>query len=140
MTKFDLVTKELVATHVFSDINMCREDEVYSFVKGRTIVSLGTRTATTIVGNVYKVFDSSVESFKYLFLLGVARQNPCWCYPVDKEEAVERAMTNALIDPVLTMKLDAPVEYEQFDNLCQTFIEDFQTKKLILTEEEKYGA
>ena len=62
MRQFTMSTKELIRTYSFNDIYCNRNDEVRKIVKGRTIVELGTRVATCFVGNLYKVYASSVES------------------------------------------------------------------------------
>lgn len=135
MTKFDMSTKELVRSYSYSDIYTNRNDERVSVVKGRTIVELGTRTATTFVGNLYKVFDSSVKSYKYLLLVGVARQSQYCNTPVDEEEAVERAAENAQINPVLTYIVEQEFNDDYFIDLCIVMTEIMPTK-FILTDEE----
>jgi hypothetical protein len=136
MTKFDMSTKELVRSYSYNDIYTNRNDERVSVVKGRTIVELGTRTATTFVGNLYKVFDSSVKSYKYLLLVGVARQSQYCNTPVDEEEAVERAAENAQINPVLTYIVEQEFNDDYFMDLCIVMTEIMPTK-FILTDEEK---
>jgi len=135
MTKFDMSTKELVRSYSYNDIYTNRNDERVSVVKGRTIVELGTRTATTFVGNLYKVFDSSVKSYKYLLLVGVARQSQYCNTPVDEEEAVERAAENAQINPVLTYIVEQEFNDDYFMDLCIVMTEIMPTK-FILTDEE----
>lgn len=135
MTKFDMSTKELVRSYSYNDIYTNRNDERVSVVKGRTIVELGTRTATTFVGNLYKVFDSSVKSYKYLLLVGVARQSQYCNTPVDEEEAVERAAENAQINPVLTYIVEQEFNDDYFIDLCIVMTEIMPTK-FILTDEE----
>lgn len=135
MTKFDMTTKELVRSYSYNDIYTNRNSERVSVVKGRTIVELGTRTATTFVGNLYKVFDSSVKSYKYLLLVGVAQQSQYCNTPVDEEEAVEKAAENAQINPVLTYIVEQEFNDDYFMDLCIVMTE-IMPIKFILTDEE----
>ena len=91
MQNLDMTTKELVKTFVYDDINSNRQVQKQNVVNGRTVIELGTRPATVFVGNLYKVFDLNVKSFKYLLMVGVARQNVNWNKPINKEQAEELA-------------------------------------------------
>jgi hypothetical protein len=53
-------TKEFVTSFSYNDIYTNRNADRKTVVKGRTVIELGTRTATSFVGNLYRVFDSSV--------------------------------------------------------------------------------
>ena len=90
-------TKEFVTSFSYNDIYTNRNADRKTVVKGRTVIELGTRTATSFVGNLYRVFDSSVKSYKYLLLVCVAKQSPYWNYPIEVEEAEELAAINAQI-------------------------------------------
>ena len=137
MDNLCMSTKELIKTYSFNDIYNNRNDEHVKTVKGRTVIELGTRTATSFVGNLYRVFDSSVKSYKYLLLVGVAKQSPYWNYPIEVEEAEELAAINAQIKPMLKLVLDEPIENEDyFIDLCIVLTELMPTK-FILTDEEK---
>ena len=136
MRQFNMSTKELIRTYSFNDIYCNRNDEVRKIVKSRTIVELGTRVATCFVGNLYKVYDSSVESFKYLLLVGVARQNPDYDSPVEVEEAEEAAALNAQLFPVLTYIVDKPFDDDYFTDLC-IVMRQMMPVKFIKTLEEK---
>ena len=114
MQNLDMTTKELVKTYVYDDINSNRQVHKQNVVNGRTVIELGTRPATVFVGNLYKVFDLNVKSFKYLLMVGVARQNVNWNKPINKEQAEELAMINCLTNPFAQIVLDEPISNEDF--------------------------
>lgn len=136
MRQFDMSSKELVRTYYYDDIHTNRSSERRSVIKGRTVIELGTRTAASFVGNLYRVFDSSVNNFKYLLLVGVARQNPEYDSAISVEEAAEAAALNAQICPVLTYIVEEPFNEDYFYDLCIVMTEIMPTK-FILTDEEK---
>lgn len=136
MDNLCMSTKELVMSYSYNDIHTDRRAERTSVVKGRTVIELGTRTATSFVGNLYRVFDSSVKSFKYLLLVGVARQNPLYDQPISETEAEELAAVNAQIKPIMTLVVDEVFDEDYFIDLCIVLTEIMPTK-FILTDEEK---
>ena len=136
MTSFDLLTKELVRTYTFNDIYCNRNDELRKVIKGRTIIELGTRIATTFVGNLYKVYDSSVKSFKYLLLVGVARQNQEYDSAITVEEAEEAAALNCFENPILRYYVEEPFSEDYFTDLC-IVMREMMPVKFIKTPEEK---
>ena len=75
-------------------------------------------------------------SFKYLLLVGVARQNPLYDQPISETEAEELAAVNAQIKPIMTLVVDEVFDEDYFIDLCIVLTEIMPTK-FILTEEEK---
>lgn len=136
MGQYNLSTKEWVRSYAFNDIYTNRNDERRKVIKGRTTIELGTRIATSFVGNLYRVFDSSVESFKYLLLVGVARQNPEYDSPIAVEEAEEVAAINSLLNPVLTYIVDEVIDDDHFLDLC-IVMREMMPKIFVKTPEEK---
>jgi hypothetical protein len=136
MGQYNMSTKELVRSYSFNDIYTNRNDERRKVIKGRTTIEVGTRIATSFVGNLYRVYDSSVESYKYLLLVGVARQNPDYDSPVEVEEAEEAAALNAQLVPVLTYAVDKPFDDDYFTDLC-IVMRQMMPVKFIKTPEEK---
>lgn len=136
MGQYNLSTKEWVRSYAFNDIYTNRNDERRKVIKGRTTIELGTRIATSFVGNLYRVFDSSVESFKYLLLVGVARQNPEYDSPIAVEEAEEVAAINSLLNPVLTYVVDEVIDDDHFLDLC-IVMREMMPKIFVKTPEEK---
>lgn len=115
------MTKELIRTFDWSDYKEDREYETEERVMGRTYVKLGQYTATTLVGNLYKVDDPSEKSFNYLLLVGVARQHPN-DRAVTYKEGVETANVNANVSPVITMKLQNPIEWDDFVSIAHVYV------------------
>ena len=68
--------KEFVRSYYYSDMKQQRFHVKRDIVNGRLCERFGTHTATTVILNMYKVYDPSVKSSKYVYLGGVARQHP----------------------------------------------------------------
>lgn len=134
-------TKELIKTYTYDDIYADRRDERVKVVKGRTVIELGTRAATSFVGNLYRVYDYSVKSYKQLLLVGVAKQ------PLDngngefEETIYEEAMENAWVDPMVKIVLDdiedsrVPINEDYFIDLC-IVLSEMMNIRLLMTDEE----
>ena len=134
-------TKELIKTYTYDDIHTDRRDERVNVVKGRTVIELGTRAATSFVGNLYRVYDYSVKSYKQLLLVGVAKQ-PLDGGGIDFEDSMyERAAENAWIDPMVKIVLDdvedstVPINEDYFMDLC-IVLSEMMKVELLLTDEE----
>ena len=141
MDNLCMSTKELIRTYVYDDVHTNRNDERVKVVKGRTVIELGTRAATSFVGNLYRVYDYSVKSYKQLLLVGVAKQ------PLDsgctefEEVMYEEAMENAWVDPMVKIVLDdvedstVPINEDYFMDLC-IVLSEMMPVHLLLTDEE----
>ena len=134
-------TKELIKTYTYDDIHTDRRGERVKVVKGRTVIELGTKAATSFVGNLYRVYDYSVKSYKQLLLVGVAKQ------PLDngngefEETIYEEAMENAWVDPMVKIVLDdiedskVPINEDYFIDLC-IVLSEMMNVRLLMTDEE----
>lgn len=141
MDNLCMSTKELIKTYTYDDIHADRRDERVKVVKGRTVIELGTRAATSFVGNLYRVYDYSVKSYKQLLLVGVAKQ------PLDngngefEETIYEEAMENAWVDPMVKIVLDdiedsrVPINEDYFIDLC-IVLSEMMNVRLLMTDEE----
>ena len=141
MDNLCMSTKELIKTYTYDDIYADRRDERVKVVKGRTVIELGTRAATSFVGNLYRVYDYSVKSYKQLLLVGVAKQ------PLDngngefEETIYEEAMENAWVDPMVKSVLDdiedsrVPINEDYFIDLC-IVLSEMMNVRLLMTDEE----
>ena len=141
MDNLCMSTKELIKTYAYDDIHTDRRDERVNVVKGRTVIELGTRAATSFVGNLYRVYDYSVKSYKQLLLVGVAKQ------PLDngngefEETIYEEAMENAWVDPMVKIVLDdiedsrVPINEDYFIDLC-IVLSEMMKVRLLMTDEE----
>ena len=141
MDNLCMSTKELIKTYTYDDIHTDRKGERVNVVKGRTVIELGTRAATSFVGNLYRVYDYSVKSYKQLLLVGVAKQ------PLDngngefEETIYEEAMENAWVDPMVKIVLDdiedsrVPINEDYFIDLC-IVLSEMMNVRLLMTDEE----
>lgn len=134
-------TKELIKTYTYDDIHTDRRDERTNVVKGRTVIELGTRAATSFVGNLYRVYDYSVKSYKQLLLVGVAKQ-PLDGGGIDFEDSMyEKAAENAWVNPMVKIVLDdvedstVPINEDYFMDLC-IVLSEMMKVELLLTDEE----
>lgn len=141
MDNLCMSTKELIKTYTYDDIHTDRRDERVNVVKGRTLIELGTRAATSFVGNLYRVYDYSVKSYKQLLLVGVAKQ-PLDGGGIDFEDSMyEEAMENAWINPIVKIVLDdvedstVPINEDYFMDLC-IVLSEMMKVELLLTDEE----
>ena len=139
MECLDMSTKELIKTYYYTDIFCNRADERMHVVKGRTLIELGTRTATSFVGNLYRVYDYSVKSYKQLLLVGVAKQNTDDRMHDELEGVLEeKASVNAWVKPSLKLILDTdgePFNEDYFLDLC-IVIRELMPMEFLLTDEE----
>ena len=141
MDNLCMSTKELIKTYTYDDIHTDRRGERVKVVKGRTVIELGTKAATSFVGNLYRVYDYSVKSYKQLLLVGVAKQ------PLDngngefEETIYEEAMENAWVDPMVKIVLDdiedsrVPINEDYFIDLC-IVLSEMMKVRLLMTDEE----
>ena len=141
MDNLCMSTKELIKTYTYDDIHTDRRDERVNVVKGRTLIELGTRAATSFVGNLYRVYDYSVKSYKQLLLVGVAKQ-PLDGGGIDFEDSMyEEASENAWINPMVKIVLDdvedstVPINEDYFMDLC-IVLSEMMKVELLLTDEE----
>ena len=141
MDNLCMSTKELIKTYTYDDIHTDRRDERTNVVKGRTVIELGTRAATSFVGNLYRVYDYSVKSYKQLLLVGVAKQ-PLDGGGIDFEDFMyEEAAENAWINPMVKIVLDdvedstVPINEDYFMDLC-IVLSEMMKVELLLTDEE----
>ena len=141
MDNLCMSTKELIKTYTYDDIHTERKGERVNVVKGRTVIELGTRAATSFVGNLYRVYDYSVKSYKQLLLVGVAKQ-PLDGGGIDFEDSMyEEAAENAWINPMVKIVLDdvedstVPINEDYFMDLC-IVLSEMMKVELLLTDEE----
>ena len=130
----DFLTKELVATYDYTDFNVDRRDSTEVISYGRTYLKLGTRTATCVVANLYKLCTPSDNSFNYVALIGISRQHPC-DVKITKEEGLEKAQINARISPIATIQFDHKVSYHEIKPILEGILYS-QTKRFVNTRQE----
>lgn len=130
----DYSNKTFVRSFTYSNLKedrrICKKEVIF----GRTYIKHGIMCATTMVCDCWKVFDPSVEQFKYVYLAGVARQHPndiCVKYA----DGVELAHQNAMMNPVMTLVYDRPVEYEFIEGMMELYVSQLP-QQMVRTNKE----
>lgn len=133
---FTIRTKKLVDEFVVSDIHTDRSCEKETVLdNGRRAVMKGTYCASTFVGKLYKMNGPSKNPLeRYVLFVGVARQNPM-DNRQDEDLAVEMAAENAMVNPIMTIKLPNVITGEDFARFVSPYL-DAMPIKLILTSKQ----
>lgn len=129
-------TKELVCSYDWSDVKDERQMTVSEIINGREVIKLGRYCATSAVADIYELNDcSSDEPFKYLMLIGIARQHPNET-SVSRKVGVDIAATNAKVNPIITMKFQTIPCYCFVAGLIENYVE-CMPKHFVRTAQEK---
>ena len=118
----DFLTKDLLKTFYFTTINNERMDYKELVVNGRTYYKFGKYQAVTMVGNLYKVYDPDVESFKYMLMVGVAKQHPR-DLKITKKEGFEIANEKAYACPSIVIEVSSKFDVNAFYGLAENYID-----------------
>ena len=102
---------------------------------GRTYNKIGQETASTVVGNIYKIFDPSLKLNKYLMIVGVARQHPN-DNVAKRDIGVEIASENAMMSPKATIEFDRLISLDEFKEFAKMYISTFNTE-FVRTADER---
>ena len=134
MQSLDFLRKDLVETFYFTNVNDNRTYANREIVNGREVDVRGQVCATTLIGLLYRVYDPSVESYKYILHVGVANQGNADVV-VDVDEEYEEAYINALMNPQIQYVIGD--DYTSFDwKVFSLAILSTQPKRFVLTDEE----
>lgn len=134
MQSLDFLRKDLVETFYFTNVNDNRTYVNREIVNGREVDVRGQVCATTLIGLLYRVYDPSVESYKYILHVGVANQDNADAV-VDVDEEYEEAYINALMNPQIQYVIGD--DYTSFDlKVFSLAILSTQPKRFVLTDEE----
>lgn len=133
---FTIRTKKLVDEFVVSDIHTDRSCEKETVLdNGRRAVMKGTYCASTFVGKLYKMNGPSENPLeRYVLFVGVARQNPI-DNRQDEDLAVEMAAENAMVNPIMTIKLPNAISGNDFARFVSPYLDSMPTK-FILTSKQ----
>lgn len=116
----DFLRKDLIRTFSYTNINEYRCMEKQVVVNGRTYVKLGQSQAVTMVGNLYKCWDPIVKSYKYVLMVGVAKQHPR-DLKITKQEGYSIANEKAYASPSIVMEVTKDFGKEQFKYLAMCY-------------------
>lgn len=132
--RYDFLTKNLIRTFDWNDLGCDRSISEEVCINGRKYLKTGVATSTTVVGNLYLVYDRSVKQNKYVLLVGIARQHPNELR-VKRNEGIEIANLKCLDTPVMQIELDHEISWDEFRELAEWYVVN-QTPKFIKTKEE----
>ena len=135
---FTISTKKLIDEFVVSDIHNDRSCEKETVLdNGRRAVMKGTYCASTFVGKLYKMNGPSENPLeRYVLFVGVARQNP-----IDNRQAedlaVEMAAENAMVNPIMTIKLPNAISLNDFARFVSPYLDAMPTKFILTSKQIK---
>ena len=135
---FTIRTKKLVDEFVISDIHNDRSCEKETVLdNGRRAVMKGTYCASTFVGKLYKMNGPSENPLeRYVLFVGVARQNPI-DNRQDEDLAVEMAAENAMVNPIMTIKLPNVISVNDFSRFVSPYLDAMPTKFILTSKQIK---
>lgn len=126
LSNLDWTTKELVKTYETDDMFQSRSYTDYASINGHLYSHTGTVAALFFVGDLYKVYDPSVKSYKYVLLVGRSQQclkdgtsNEAKLLLSEKSDILnETASLNAKTDPIAVIE----ISNENFDSIIPPFL------------------
>ena len=135
---FTIRTKKLVDEFVVSDIHTDRSCEKETVLdNGRRAVMKGTYCASTFVGKLYKMNGPSKNPLeRYVLFVGVSRQNPI-DNRQDEDLAVEMAAENAMVNPIMTIKLPNAISGNDFARFVSPYLDAMPTKFILTSKQIK---
>lgn len=131
----DYTNKKFIRSFCVSDFKHERNVSNDVIINGRLYTRHGRYCATTLVANHWKVFDSSINQFKNVYLVGVARQHPDDA-SAKYSDGVEIAEENAFINPSMTLIFDNKLSYEEIEFFMWKYIENIPIQ-IIRTRKER---
>jgi len=117
----DWSDKELVNIFYYSNVNCDRHATKSVRINGRLYDKHGVDCAITAAALLYKVYDPSINHYKYAILVGIARQNP-YDTVIDEETGFEIAIENAMINPVMTIEYNNEVKEDVVYGLLDSYV------------------
>lgn len=133
----DFSNKEFVRSFVYSNFKHDRSVCKNVIILGREYCKIGTMCATTMVCDCWKVYDSSVKRFKYVYMAGVARQHPK-DINIKYSDGVEIAHKNALDKPVMQLVFDEPIQFEAIECMMGDYISQLPIQMVKTKQELDY--
>lgn len=135
---FTIRTKKLVDEFVVSDIHTDRSCEKETVLdNGRRAIMKGTYCASTFVGKLYKMNGPSKNPLeRYVLFVGVSRQNPI-DNRQDEDLAVEMAAENAMVNPIMTIKLPMAISGDDFVRFVSPYLDTMPTKFILTSKQIK---
>lgn len=139
MCNLDWSTREVIGEFGYSNILSHRWTARTHMIGNRKLEIYGDALGSTFVGLLYKVFDRSVESFKYILHVGVETQDATDNHP-DVDVELEGAYLNALDCPTIVLDLgyeEPSIDFvKYFGDLCNDYLRLKGEPGLVLTTRE----
>ena len=130
----DYTNKQFIRSFCVSDVRQERMASSNVIINGRNYIKLGKYCATTLVANLFKVYDCSINQFKYVYFVGAAKQHPN-DISVKYSDGVEIAAENAMTNPCMVLTFDEPISYEAIEELMWRYI-SYSPVKYVRTRKE----
>ena len=119
----DFLRKEQVGEFMYTNAGTNRNFEKKVLVNGHRAVVTYAKPLAEMVGIMYKVWDPSVKSFKYVLNIGIGEQDVNDNIGFSMDALSEEASVNARISPVITVVSDdADSLAKQFESLCDNYL------------------
>lgn len=141
MNNLDFLIKEQHRTYVYSTISDERLAVKPVQINGRWYEKYGVEQAVCFFGVIYKVSNNTTGCKEYVLHVGMSKQHPNDAH-IDKKIAVEVAQENALIDPIIEMKVSDKFAYYNFKCMMENYVNTLNLKFIKTRQEkelEKYG-
>lgn len=103
--------------------------------QGREYIKTGKFCIQTLVGNIYKTFDTKTNATRYILLVGLSKQNPSDLIH-NKKVAIETAQEYACTEPVMTILLDHCPGFHEFRDYAIPYLK-MAKQKFVMTAQEK---
>ena len=130
----DFLRKDVVKSYSFNNVGMNRNFEKKVLVNGHTAVIKCVAPIAVMEGVLYKVYDHSVKSFKYVLHVGIGEQDVHENVQANVEELKEMAIDSMLISPVITMTFDDDNDFN-FSEICTNYMSSRKPKAMMSLEE-----
>ena len=131
-----LVNREFVKSLVYTTASKNRDAYSSVVINGRRYEKEGTLQTVTIVGNVFKYFNTKTKTSEYWLMCGMAKQHPA-DLKNDKRLAAELADERAWIDPFIVMKVNKQFGKNTFADMMRPYVDDMDLDYVMTAEEIK---
>lgn len=123
----DWLTKELINEWYWTNVDEDRSCVKSERINGRLYDKYGVNCATTAICFEYKVFDPSVNLYKYAILIGFARQNP-GDVNLNMNEGYEIASENALMNPSIMLVNNIEASEDFIYSIIEAYVSSLPVK------------
>ena len=133
----DFLHKDEVCTFVLTNGARVRNFEENVLVNGHPAIVTYAKPLAVMLGIVYKVWDPSSKSLKYVLNIGIGEQDVNDNVKPSEQELLEDAAVNARISPCISVTFDEMPETPLFEDLCTIYMN--ANKKYVRSIEEVHA-